>query len=90
MTMLVENPWLEEQLKEQRRAAGIDQHDEVWEGVYFMAPLADIDHQDFVAGLTEVFRQVVNAAGLGRAFPGVNLAGAAEDWRYDFRAPTWS
>jgi len=85
--MLVENPWLEEQLKEQRRALGIDQHDEVWEGVYFMAPLADNDHQDFVGGLTEVFRQVVNAAGLGRAFPGVNLAGTADDWRNDFRAP---
>ena len=87
MTMLVENPWLEEQLKEQRRALGIDQHDEVWEGVYFMAPLADNDHQRFVTGLTAVFHEVVSTAGLGTAFPGVNLAGAAEDWTYDFRAP---
>jgi Uma2 family endonuclease len=87
MTMLVENPWLEEQLKEQRRALGIDQHDEVWEGVYFMAPLADNDHQDFVTGLAAVFREVVNAEGLGKAFAGVNFAGPGEDWTYDFRVP---
>ena len=36
MTMLIDDPWLEEQLKEQRRAWGSDHHDEVWQGVYFL------------------------------------------------------
>jgi hypothetical protein len=34
MSMLIENPRLEEELKEQRKAWGADQHDEVWEGVH--------------------------------------------------------
>ena len=87
MTMLIENPWLEEQLKEQRRALGVDQHDEVWEGVYFVAPPADNQHQEFVAGLLFALYDVVDAAGLGTVFPGVNLAGTSEDWTYDYRAP---
>jgi Uma2 family endonuclease len=87
MTMLIENPRLEEELKEQRKAWGADQHDEVWEGVYFMAPLADNDHQDLVGGLVAVLREVVEAARTGKAFPGVNFAGASEDWTYDYRVP---
>ncbi len=87
MTMLVENPWLEEQLKEQRRALGIDQHDEVWEGVYFLAPPVDNQHQDFAGGLTCALHEAVDAAGLGTAFPGVNLAGTSEDWTFDYRVP---
>jgi Uma2 family endonuclease len=87
MTMLIENPRLEEELKERRKAWGADHHDEVWEGVYFMAPLADNDHQELVAGLTFALYDVVDAAGLGKVFPGVNLAGAAEDWTFDYRAP---
>jgi len=31
MTMLIENPRLEEELQERRKAWGADQHDEVWE-----------------------------------------------------------
>jgi Uma2 family endonuclease len=87
MTMLVENPWLEEQLKEQRRALGIDQHDEVWDGVYFLAPPVDNEHQEFVGGLTFALHEAVDAAGLGTAFAGVNLAGTAEDWTHDYRVP---
>jgi Uma2 family endonuclease len=30
---------------------------------------------------------VVDAAGLGTAFAGVNLAGASKDWTYDYRVP---
>ena len=49
MAMLIENPRLEEELKEQRKAWGTDQHDEVWEGVYFMPPMANTDHQQIVS-----------------------------------------
>jgi Uma2 family endonuclease len=87
MTMLIENPPLEEQLKEQRKAWGVDHHDEVWEGVYFVAPLADNQHQEFVGDLAIALYEAIAATGLGKAFPGVNLAGAGEDWTYDYRVP---
>jgi Uma2 family endonuclease len=87
MTMLIENPRLEEELKEQRKARGADHHDEVWEGVYFMAPLADNDHQELATTLAVVLHEAIAAAGLGKVLAGANLAGAAEDWRYDYRVP---
>ncbi|MGO9112576.1 MAG: Uma2 family endonuclease [Thermoguttaceae bacterium] len=87
MTMLIENPRLEEELKEQRRARGADQHDEVWEGVYFMPPVANDDHQEIVSSFTFVLGASVGVPGLGKVRPGVNLAASAEDREHDYRVP---
>ena len=87
MTMLIEDPWLEEQSRHQRKAWGSDHHDEVWQGVYFMAPLPNNEHQELISGLTFIFGTAIANAGLGKVFPGVNLAGCDEDWERDYRAP---
>jgi Uma2 family endonuclease len=85
--MLIEDPRLEEQLKARRKAWGSDHHDEVWEGVYFMAPLPNNEHQEFVFRFTFILGTAVANAGLGKVFPGVNLAACDEDWESDYRAP---
>ena len=87
MTMLIENPRLEEELKQRRKAWGADQHDEVWEGVYFMPPMANDDHQDLVFEFALVWGATVSKPGLGKVRPGVNLAASAEDWEHDYRVP---
>jgi Uma2 family endonuclease len=87
MAMLIENPRLEEELKEQRQAWDADQHDEVWEGVYFMPPMANDDHQEIVSSFTFVLVASVGLPGLGKVRPGVNLAASAEDWEHDYRVP---
>ena len=87
MTMLIDNPRLEEELKAQRKAWGADHHDEVWEGVYFMAPLPNDEHQELVQYFTVALHAVVTTAGLGEVRPGVNLAGTDEGWEHDYRAP---
>ncbi len=87
MAMLIENPRLEEELKEQRQAWDADQHDEVWEGVYFMPPMANDDHQEIVSSFTFVLVASVGVPGLGKVRAGVNLAAAAEDWEHDYRVP---
>ena len=87
MAMLIENPRLEEALKEQRQAWGADQHDEVWEGVYFMPPMANDDHQEIVSNFTFVLGASVRLPGLGKVRPGVNLAASVEDWEHDYRVP---
>ena len=46
MTMLIEDPKLEKELIAQRQAWGVDHHDEVWEGVYFMAPQPNNEHRN--------------------------------------------
>ena len=46
MAVLVTDPFLEDRLKADRAESGGDRFDEVWEGVYQMAPLANDDHQE--------------------------------------------
>jgi Uma2 family endonuclease len=87
MAMLIENSRLEEELKEQRRTTGADQHDEVWDGTYFMPPMANDDHQEIVAGFMFVLGASVGVPSLGKVRPGVNLAASAEDWERDYRVP---
>ncbi len=87
MSMLIENPRVEEELKAQRQAWGADHHDEVWEGVYFMPPMANDDHQDLVLEFASVLRAVVSKPGLGKVRPGINLAASAEGWEDDYRVP---
>ena len=87
MAMFIENPRLEEDLKARRQAWGADGHDEVWEGVYFMPPMANDDHQDLVLEFAAVLREAVSKRGLGKVRPGINLAASAEEWEYDYRVP---
>jgi Uma2 family endonuclease len=87
MAMYIENSEVEEELIARRQAWGVDQHDEVWEGVYFMPPMANNEHQRLVLRFTRVLDSVVAPALLGEAFPGVNLAASAEDWEHDYRVP---
>ncbi len=87
MSILITDPQLEERLKEQRQAWGADRYDEVWEGIYMMAPLPNNEHQRIVRKMYTVLDQVVSALDLGEAFPGVNLSGAGGDWQDDYRVP---
>ena len=59
MAMLVTDPDIEHRLIEERRACGGNHHDEVWEGVCFMAPLPNNDHQRLVTRLTAVLMEAV-------------------------------
>jgi Uma2 family endonuclease len=87
MTMLIENPPLEEEIIRERRSRGIDQHDEVWDGIYFMTPIANNEHQIIVGRFTSVLDMTVGIPGLGIVLPGANLAVSTEDWKHDYRVP---
>ncbi len=87
MATLITDSTLEERLRDERRAAGADHHDEVWEGVYVISPLPNNEHQDIVTELAAVLVEAVRRPGLGRALAGVNLAGFQDDWEHDYRAP---
>jgi Uma2 family endonuclease len=87
MDTLIVDPRVSERLIEERRARGADQFDEVWEGVYVMAPAPNDEHQDLAGGFTEVLRTVVDRRGLGKTRPGINLASDPDDWENDYRVP---
>ncbi len=69
-----------------RREAGRAHRDEVWDGVYVVSPIADIEHQD-------IGRRLTNAIEFALANPqaqllhGTNVSDRAEDWTANFRVP---
>jgi Uma2 family endonuclease len=88
MTAMILDQNLERQLIEQRRAWGADKHDEVWEGVYMMAPLPNDEHQELVFELTFILGAGLGRGRSARVRPGVNLAPLdAGKWEHDYRAP---
>jgi Uma2 family endonuclease len=87
MATLVTDPRLEERLLEQRRAWGADKFDEVWEGVYLMAPLPNNEHQSIAFHLGCLLDEALGESQEIQVLVGVNLAGPSEDWEQDFRCP---
>jgi len=87
MATLITDPGLEEQLKAQRREWGGDRYDEVWDGVYLMSPIANVEHQLFVGRIYLALHSVVMVHKLGVAYPGLNVTDREDDWRQNYRCP---
>lgn len=87
MPTLICDPELEERLRAERALTGADRFDEVWEGIYVMAPLANNEHQEIVSRLTAIFQQIIGWPQLGFVFPGVNVSDRVEDWKSNYRCP---
>jgi hypothetical protein len=71
----------------QRQQCGIDDRDEVWDGVYVVPPLANNPHQALVLDFCVVLRHVVRMPDKGQVLPGANVSDRREDWHHNFRAP---
>lgn len=87
MATLVTDPFVEERLKLERQQWGADRYDEVWEGLYIMTPIPDVEHQQIVMRISAILQEIVGWPGLGDVFPGVNLTEREDDWQYDYRVP---
>jgi Uma2 family endonuclease len=87
MSVFVADPYLGQRLRAERRAAGADKYDEVWDGVYVVMPLPNNEHQDLVSQVNSYLFLTVQMAGLGRVFPGVNVSDRREDWEQNYREP---
>ena len=87
MPTLINNPELEEELIAQRRSRGIDQFDEVWDGVYVMAPIANNEHQTIQGKLVTILNMLVGFQGLGTVQGGANVTDRETDWRQNYRVP---
>jgi Uma2 family endonuclease len=84
--LLLDNDLAREVIRSRRRL-GIDQHDEVWEGVYVVSPLADDSHQDLAGTLTSILRVYADLPTGTKVRPGVNISDRVIDWKFNFRAP---
>jgi Uma2 family endonuclease len=84
---LVIDPHIEEQLLEQRRASGGDRFDEVWDGVYVMAPLANTEHQAVVTALTIALGNAFAGQPDVQVFAGINVSDRRKNWEHNYRCP---
>lgn len=85
MAVYITDPTLEEHLKAERRDSGGDHWDEVWEGVYFMPPLANNEHQNLATQLAIVIHPALG--GRGKIYVGVNVSDREDDWKDNYRCP---
>ncbi len=85
--LTVTDPDLIRSLKAEREASGLDRRDEMWEGVYVMSPLANLEHQWFAGRFWLVFYTVIDSADLGITYNGFNLSDRDEGWLQNYREP---
>ena len=87
MPTLIADPGFEHDLKRQRAASGADRFDEVWDGVYVMSPLGDIEHQFLATRLAGILESVIGWPGLGLVLAGVNVSDRHHGWKRNYRIP---
>jgi Uma2 family endonuclease len=83
MTLVVD----EAQLIAERRAAGLDRYDEVWDGVYMIMPLADDEHQEVATRIGTTVSVVIEWPGLGHVRVGINVSDRRQGWKKNYRCP---
>jgi len=87
MAVMVLEPEVEKRLLAERRGGDGNQYDEVWEGVYIMAPLPNDEHQEIVSALDSILQEVIGWPRLGKVRPGVNLSDRKDGWEQNYREP---
>jgi Uma2 family endonuclease len=87
MKMLINDPAFLRRLIRQRRASRADRYDEVWDGVYIVSPLANLEHQDIAGLIYLALQAAIGTPGLGLVWPGANVSDREEDWRKNYRCP---
>jgi hypothetical protein len=85
MVALITDPRLQRRIIARRQRLGIDHWDEVWDGVYIMAPAADNQHFGLSSDLSFVFTTTIKLAGLGLCYWGVNISDRKEAWTKNYR-----
>lgn len=86
MTTLILDADFEAQAIAHRRALGHDRYDEVWDGMYIMAPLANNEHQ-YVASKLAYVVQLVCGDPSAVILAGCNVSDREVDWTANYRCP---
>jgi Uma2 family endonuclease len=86
-SVLVKDADTADELIRERKRLGADRYDEVWDGVYVMPSMPNLDHQELVHDLDTILGEVVKRPGLGKVYPGANVSDRAADWKDNYRVP---
>ena len=88
MALMVLDPTDEKRLKAERQASGADRYDEVWDGVYMVAPLANNEHPDLQFDLAAAIRSALGWGSVARIHTGANVSDREDDGTQNYRIPT--
>lgn len=86
MTTLITDPRLEDRLIAERKASGADRYDEVWDGVYVMNPMADMEHQRLASRLVTALSNALENTAAEVIGP-VNVSDREDGWTSNYRIP---
>jgi Uma2 family endonuclease len=87
MAVLVLDPSEQRRLLRERKRNGADRYDEVWDGTYVMAPLANNQHQWLAQEIATAIRQGVRFPDDGMVFAGCNISDRETKWEKNYRCP---
>jgi len=87
MNLLILDPTDRAKLIKLRKKSGLDHHDEVWDGVYVMSPLANDEHQEVGTNLAGCFVVAIAMMGLGQVRAGSNVSDRVAQWKKNYRCP---
>ena len=87
MAVLLTDPDLEQRLIAERAACGGDRLDEVWDGVYFMPPPADDEHQAIQLEIAAILLAVAGRTKGAQVRAGINVSDREHDWKENYRIP---
>lgn len=87
MSILINDEVFAIEVLQRRRASGADRHDEVWDGVYVMSPMANNEHQSLATELAAAISTIINWRGRGKTLAGANVSDSRENWTLNYRIP---
>lgn len=87
MTAVILDERTAEQIQADRKARGVDRWDEVWEGVYIVPSMPNIEHQEIQFLMLLPLAVVVTEPGLGYVAAGVNVTDRHPSWEENYRGP---
>jgi Uma2 family endonuclease len=87
MQVLIRDTELSHLLRAERALKGINQWDEVWDGIYVIPPTRDDEHQAIQARLVTALDLAVGWSGPGQVRAGVNVSDRIENWTHNYRCP---
>lgn len=87
MPVMIFDPVYEKHVRAERERLFPNIHDEVWEGVLVVPPLANNEHQSVVMKFTLAFSHAVDFAAGDSVLPGCNVSDRDAGWTENYREP---
>lgn len=87
MSVLILDPDLAREFREERETRQLDRWDEVWDGVLVVPAVPNNEHQRLVQRLSSPLSAVIDRDGGDQVQPGANVSDRETGWKKNYRIP---